>query len=83
MRDSILTEIKTAVSAKAKASGCSLIFDTAAETINGTTSVVYSNGENDLTSVILAQINAGAPIDVNKPASAGATPPSLNSLGNP
>jgi outer membrane protein len=81
MRDNILVEIKAAVSTKAKAAGDTLVIDTAAETVNGTMAVVYSVGDNDLTDAILAQMNAGAPIDLTKPAAA---PPSLtNAPGNP
>jgi outer membrane protein len=81
MRDNILVEIKAAVSTKAKAAGDTLVIDTAAETVNGTMAVVYSVGDNDLTDAILAQLNAGAPIDLPKPAAA---PPSLTNVpGNP
>jgi outer membrane protein len=76
MRDNILTEIKAAVTTKAKTDGFTLVFDSAAETVNGTQAIVYTSGENDLTAAILAQLNAGAPIDVSKPA------PSLSSLTN-
>jgi outer membrane protein len=82
MRENILTEIKAAVTTKAKAAGYTLVFDTAAETVNGTMAVVYTNGDNDLTDAVLSQLNAGAPIDVTKPAVTA--PPSLtNSPGNP
>jgi outer membrane protein len=80
MRDNILGEIKTAVTAKAKAGGYSLVLDAAAETINNTTTIVYTSGDNDLTDAILAQINAGAPVDTTKPA-ATTTPPAP--LGSP
>jgi outer membrane protein len=81
MRDNILVEIKAAVSTKAKAAGDTLVIDTAAETVNGTMAVVYSVGDNDLTDAILTQMNAGAPIDLTKPA---APPPTLtNTPGNP
>jgi outer membrane protein len=76
MRENILTEIKAAVNTKAKAGGYSLVFDTAAETINGTMTIVYTSGDNDLTDAVLAQLNAGAPIDVTKPSL-------TNSFGNP
>jgi outer membrane protein len=82
MREKIITEIKAAVSTKAKAGGFTLVFDTAAETVNGTMAIVYTSGDNDLTEAILAQINAGAPIDTTKPVTT--TPPSLtNSTSNP
>ena len=62
MRENILSEIKAAVSAQAKAAGYTLVIDAAAETANATTAVIYSNGENDLTDAVLKQLNAGAPI---------------------
>jgi Skp family chaperone for outer membrane proteins len=74
MRENILGEIKVAVSAKAKASGCSLVIDVAAETANATAAVVYSSGENDLTDEVLKQLNAGAPIDMTKPVASTAVP---------
>ena len=37
--------------------------------------IVYSTGDNDLTDAVLAQLNAGAPIDLTKPATT--TPPSV------
>jgi Skp family chaperone for outer membrane proteins len=75
MRDNILSEIKAAVSAKAKAAGYTLVIDAAAETANATTAVVYSSGENDLTDVVLKQLNAGAPIDLTKPVASNSVPP--------
>jgi outer membrane protein len=67
MRDNILTEIKNVINTKAKSGSYSLVVDTAAETINKTPVVMYTNGENDLTVAVLAQLNSGAP------ASAGAS----------
>jgi len=67
MRDNILGEIRTAINAKAKSMNCSLVFDTAAESANGTTIVLFSNNENDMTEEILKQLNAGAPIETPKP----------------
>jgi outer membrane protein len=82
MRDNILVEIKAAVATKAKAASDTLVFDTAAETVNGTMAVVYTTGGNDLTEAVLAQLNAGAPIDLTNAATT--TPPPLtNALGNP
>jgi outer membrane protein len=82
MRENILTEIKAAVTVKAKSSDYSLVFDTAAETVNGTMTIVYTSGDNDLTDAVLSQLNAGAPIDVTKPETT-TPPPMTNSLGNP
>jgi Skp family chaperone for outer membrane proteins len=61
MRDSLLQDIQTAINAKAKVSGYSLVIDVAADSFNQTPVVLYTNGENDMTDVILAQLNAGAP----------------------
>jgi len=83
MRENILGEIKVAVNAKAKLEKYTLVLDSAAETINGTLTVVYTNGENDLTAAILSQLNAGAPIDVTKPATATVAPPAMTNFGKP
>src|SRR5207237_9767865 len=83
MRDNVLIEIKAAVAVKAKAAGCALVIDSAAVTPNNTQVLVYNSGDNDLTDVILAQLNAGAPIDVTKPATMTLAPPSLSTTNNP
>ena len=44
MRDNVLSDIKAAVTAQAKAAGCSLVIDAAAETANATTAVIYTSG---------------------------------------
>lgn len=61
LREKILTEIRTVINARAKAAGYSLVVDTAAETINRTPVVLFHNGENDLTSTVLSELNAAAP----------------------
>ena len=44
--------------------------------------VIYSTNDNDLTDAVLAQLNAGAPIDLTKPDTT--TPPSVtNAPGSP
>ena len=63
MRDNVLKEIREVVIAKAKAGSFTLIVDTAAESVNSTPIVLYTNGENDLTDDILKQLNANAPAD--------------------
>jgi outer membrane protein len=68
MRDNILTEVRTVVNARAKSAGFALVVDTAAESNNGTPIVVYTSGENDLTDGVLTQLNAGAPVELPKPA---------------
>jgi outer membrane protein len=67
MRDRIVEEIRTAVNGKAKAAGYALVLDTAAESVNNTPIVLFSNNENDMTDAVLALLNAGAPADMLKP----------------
>lgn len=67
MRDDILKEIRAAVNDRAKAGGYSLVIDVAGQTANQTPFVLYTDGKNDLTSDVLSQLNAGAPIDLTKP----------------
>ena len=64
MRDKILDEIKLVVADKAKAGGYTLVMDTAAQTVNGTPSIVFTTGEGDLTADVLKQLNAAAPPDL-------------------
>lgn len=64
MRENILAEIKQAVADKAKAAGDTLVLDTAAETVNGTPNIIYSDGNNDMTDDVLKQLNATAPPDL-------------------
>jgi outer membrane protein len=66
IRDSILDEIRTTVNGKAKAGNFALVFDTAAESANGTPVFVYSSSENDLTEAVISQLNAGAPPETPK-----------------
>ncbi|HEU6447156.1 MAG TPA: OmpH family outer membrane protein [Verrucomicrobiae bacterium] len=73
-RQKVLAEIQAAVAAKAKAGGYTLVIDTAAESISPSPVVLYSNGQDDLTDAVLAQLNIGAPIDM--PATTTATPSS-------
>lgn len=73
MRANILNEIKAAVAARAKAAGCAMVVDSASDNINQTPVILYSNGENDLTAAVLAQLNAGAPIDLIKPSATTST----------
>jgi Skp family chaperone for outer membrane proteins len=64
MRDNILDEIKKAVADKAKAAGDTIVFDTAAISANGTPSVLFASGDNDLTDDVLKQLNSTAPPDL-------------------
>ena len=65
-RDNILRELREVISTKAKAGNFALVVDTAAESINNTPVILFTNGENDLTEEILRQVNANAPADVAK-----------------
>jgi Skp family chaperone for outer membrane proteins len=82
MRDNILSEIKAAVAAQAKAAGYSLVIDAAGETASATTAVVYSSGENDLTDAVLKRLNAGR-TDSTTTAPIVTPPPSLLGTNTP
>ncbi len=66
MRDSILEEIRTALTTKAKSAGYMLVVDTAAETPNNTPVVLFSSNENDMTQAIIEDLNINAPVDLIK-----------------
>ncbi len=66
MRSSIVEEIRTTVKGKASSAGYALVLDTTAESVTGAPVVLYSNNENDITEAVLAQLNAGAPVDTPK-----------------
>lgn len=74
MMDLLMQDIQTAINAKAKAAGYTLVVDTSARVANGanTLVVLYSNGENDITDEIVKQLNAAAPavspVSTNSPA---------------
>ena len=68
MRDKILAEIRAAIEGKAKASGYGIVFDSAGESANATPVLIYTNGENDITDVILSQLNVTAPVPAAKSA---------------
>jgi outer membrane protein len=61
MRDNILQEIRDTIKARVKNGGYTMVFDTAAETPNGTPIVLYTAGNDDLTDSVLAQLNVNAP----------------------
>lgn len=62
MRDKVLVEIREVIDAKAKAGNYSMVLDVSGESNNNNAVVVlYSTGENDLTTVVLSQLNATAP----------------------
>ncbi len=64
--EKILNEIKEVINAKSKAGGYSLVLDSSAAEPLRLPTVLYTNGENDLTPVILDALNANAPADLPK-----------------
>lgn len=65
-REKILKEIQTIVNNKAKAGGYAMVIDSAAEGASRTTVVLYTNGQDDLTTPVLKELNANAPEDLLK-----------------
>lgn len=76
MREDILKEIQAAVAVKAKSGGYTLVIDSAAQTANQTPVFLYNDGQNDLTTDVLSQLNAGSPVDTTAPATT--SPPPLD-----
>ena len=66
MSANLVGEIQKAVADKAKAGGYTLVMNAGSTEV-----VVFASDTNDLTVTVLAQLNAGAPIDVTPPASTG------------
>ena len=64
MSANLVGEIQKAVADKAKASGYSFVMNSASVEV-----VVFASTDKDLTTSVLAQLNAGAPIDVATPTS--------------
>ncbi|HEY3931956.1 MAG TPA: OmpH family outer membrane protein [Verrucomicrobiae bacterium] len=80
MRENILKEIEAAVAIKAKAGHYTLVIDSAAQTVNQTPVFLYNEGQDDLTTDVLNQLNAGAPVDTTIPSAT--SPPPLG-IGSP
>ena len=74
MREDILKDIQAAVATKAKSGHYTLVIDSSAETANQTPVFLYNDGQDDMTSNVLNQLNAGAPVDTTAP-SATSPPP--------
>lgn len=64
IREKLLKEIYDVVAAKSRTGGYTVVMDLAAQTANLTPVILFSSGENDITEVVLAQINASAPAPV-------------------
>jgi len=66
-REKILNEIKGVIATKSKAAGMSMVMDSSSSEPGRLPVVLYSDGSNDLTEQVLAQLNANAPPDLPKP----------------
>ena len=65
MSGNLVGEIQKAVAEKARAGGFSMVLNAASVEV-----VVFANNDNDITATVLAQLNAGAPIDIPAPTGA-------------
>ena len=66
-RNKLVNEIKAVVSTKAKTGGFTLVLDSSSAEPGGRPpTVLYTNGENDLTTSVLTELNANAPADLPK-----------------
>jgi len=74
MTSNLLTEIQAAIKTKAKLAGYSLVLNSTSD------AVAFDAGDADLTADVLAQLNAGAPIDLSPAASTNST---ALPVGNP
>jgi Skp family chaperone for outer membrane proteins len=73
MRGNLLSDIQKAVADKAKAGGYTMVVNAA-----NAEAFIYVSSSADITESVLAQLNAGAPIDLTKPASSGVLNVSTN-----
>ena len=62
MISNLVKDIQEATTAKAKAGGYSLVVNS-----GNTETFIFASPDNDLSAPVIAQLNAGAPIDVVKP----------------
>jgi outer membrane protein len=67
MKKNVVSEIRTVVTAKAKAGNYALVLDAAEDTPNMAPVILYNSNENDLTQAVLEQLNAAAPAEPPKP----------------
>jgi outer membrane protein len=66
MSGNLVVEIQKAVADKAKAGGYTMVVNS-----SNAEAFIYVSPESDITDTVLAQLNAGAPIDLNKPTGSG------------
>ena len=67
----LVDDIREVVSSKARTAGFTLVIDASAVSGKGTPIVMFNNKDTDLTDGVLAQLNAGAPLDNTPPADTG------------
>jgi outer membrane protein len=75
MRDRIMDSIKEVVAAKAKEKGFFLVLDTAAESANQTAVILFHTGENEVTDLVLGELNSRTSVDLPVPADKPAEKP--------
>ncbi|MFO1478400.1 MAG: OmpH family outer membrane protein [Verrucomicrobiota bacterium] len=82
MRKNLLEEIKTAINSKAKSGSYAIVLDSGSQTYAAdpagpyyTPNLLYWSEENDLTDAVIAQLNAGAPVDTSGEKTAPAKKP--------
>ncbi len=68
MIDKIIEEIRGLINARAKAGNYALVVDTSAQSPNGSPVFLYHSGDQDLTTSVLDELNATAPVELPKPA---------------
>jgi Skp family chaperone for outer membrane proteins len=57
-RDNIINDIRRVLDAQAKAAGYSFVLDVSGQSANGVPTILYSNGNNDLTESLIKELNA-------------------------
>lgn len=65
-REKIIKEIREVIATQSKTAGMTMVFDSSTSELGRLPVVLYTNGTNDLTDDILAQLNANAPPDLPK-----------------
>ncbi len=82
MREKILIELREKIDAKAKSRNYTFVFDTGAEGTTLTPFLLFTDGKNDLTAELIAEINLNAPPGIldapGTPGSSVTTPPQLD-----
>jgi outer membrane protein len=72
--DAIVAEIRQVVNTKSKNAGYTLVLDVSGDTMNNTPMVLYTDGQNDVTDMILKELNATAPASTTSSDSKTTTP---------